>query len=498
MPSTCWTIALNANRNTRSVVVIRDSEDLEQAIIKAANSKLRLPKKAQLRVFVETTGQELLNAQSWSDILSSASHPANNMLLISAGEDFVGTVSQSKTHQNTEVPVVNLAEASYIEDAALRQLRITAETLPGIIHAVGQPDLHPGNKYPIGAVFVSHGWVHPPLIGSDIGCGMAWYKLSVDASAVAADKGKKIAERLTGLEGAWATEADRTEWLGWECDEARQWSSSLGTIGAGNHFAEVQVVGEVADPACQLQAGDVVLLVHSGSRGYGGDVLKRYSEATSLKDDSDEARRYLEEHRCASEWAVANRDLIALRFLQVLEPRHAGFVDDIPSAELRQLVQSRKVVDISHNGVQPMQWEDGRKVWIHRKGAAPTHDPRTTGLLDLLPLPGSRATPTAVLKPIEMAPGRNAQSVAHGAGRAMTRAKALQSLSSKYNGDITRVLVPQRGEGTWVVCEDKELVWEEAPEAYKDVRAVASDLENAGLVQVLGWCQPCVSYKVRR
>lgn len=143
--------------------------------------------------------------------------------------------------------------------------------------------------------------------------------------------------------------------------------------------------------------------------------------------------------------------------------------------------------------------------WIHRKGAAPTHDPANIQQrLDILPLPGSRVTPTVILQPI---PGphdidlRNAYSVAHGAGRAMTRSKALTSLSGKYKNDVSRLLVPRSGsgpgQGTWVVCEDKQLVWEEAPEAYKDIKDVVEDCVNAGLVSVLGWCHPRVSYKVR-
>ncbi|WVR05533.1 hypothetical protein IAU60_002551 [Kwoniella sp. DSM 27419] len=322
---------------------------------------------------------------------------------------------------------------------------------------------------------------------------MAWYKLALDAKAVSFDRGKKIAERLVGLEGPWSTLSDRNEWLGWESDEANLWSESLGTIGAGNHFAEIQVVGEVSEE-CELQQDDVVLLVHSGSRGYGGDILKRYS-STSLAEDSPEARAYLHEHDRACDWAIANRDLIALRIFQCLEPKTS---DPAPPDLLRQMVQSRKLVDIVHNNMQQVHHAE-TNVWIHRKGAAPTRDPTSGDLLPLLPLPGSRATPTAILRPLtEQEPMRNAQSVAHGAGRAMTRAKALQSLPGKYDHDTKRLLVPQAGEGTWVVCEDKELVWEEAPEAYKDIRAVASDLASAGLVNVLGWSHPRVSYKVRR
>jgi RNA-splicing ligase RtcB len=78
----------------------------------------------------------------------------------------------------------------------------------------------------------------------------------------------------------------------------------------------------------------------------------------------------------------------------------------------------------------------------------------------------------------------------------MTRTKALQSLPGKYDNDHEGLLSGGNG-GTWVVCEDRRLVWEEAKEAYKNVRDVAADLVESGLVEILGWCEPRVSYKVR-
>jgi RNA-splicing ligase RtcB len=88
-----------------------------------------------------------------------------------------------------------------------------AHTLPGLIHAVAQPDLHLGTKFPIGAVFVSKGWIHPPLIGEDIGCGMAWYRTKLSRNQVDDEKGKNVAEKLRGLEGPWRRQSDREEWL---------------------------------------------------------------------------------------------------------------------------------------------------------------------------------------------------------------------------------------------------------------------------------------------
>jgi RNA-splicing ligase RtcB len=140
-------------------------------------------------------------------------------------------------------------------------------------------------------------------------------------------------------------------------------------------------------------------------------------------------------------------------------------------------------------------------VWIHRKGAAPTYDPDTQIPLNLLPLPGSRGTPTLILKPTFSASTgwglKNALSLAHGAGRAISRAKALSALASKYKG--LNILEPRAGDmqGTWVICDEKDLVWEEAPEAYKDVELVGQDLVDAGVAEIVGRCRARVSYKVR-
>lgn len=127
---------------------------------------------------------------------------------------------------NPDCPV--LGTCAPVNDIALTQLKTTAHCLAGIVHAAGQPYLCPGNKYPVGAVFASRGWVHPPLIGSDIGCGMAWYKTRLSRSQVDGDKGQKIAEKLRGLAGPWRTKPYRDLWLQ---DEA-------GSYAAGEEWIE--------------------------------------------------------------------------------------------------------------------------------------------------------------------------------------------------------------------------------------------------------------------
>jgi RNA-splicing ligase RtcB len=558
------TVASNRNQSLKAPLVIpsgsslvpKDQGSCTRLVKQHAQTKLRLKKPH--RIFVAGTGKELEHAGDWESQLKD-----DIVLLISLGEDYVGATNPSGASDsvhNTHATISSLASKAYIDPLSLTQLRTTARTLPGIIHAVAQPDLHPGTKFPIGAVFVSEGWIHPPLIGGDIGCGMAWYRTKLSPSQVDGDKGKRIAEKLRGVEGPWRTQSDRRAWLdesdGVERSAGEEWDTALGTIGAGNHFAELQIVEHVSPSTPLLTESSVILLVHSGSRGYGGDILKRYttSTTTSLPCTSPLAVSYLRDHDRACLWASRNRDLIALRFLSCLEPGEAHWAIGNPAsgspiaipadtiaASLRA-IHARKVVDITHNNLQLVPWPPANpttQVFLHRKGAAPitpfhSHtSAAATALLPLLPLPGSRGTPTLILRPVATAANgqgfANALSLAHGAGRALSRAKAATTVASKYAGRAEDLLrgdyraisaggnkdapsaaaagdgaAAKEGQaralygGTWVVCEDKALVWEEAPEAYKDVWAVGDDLVSGGVAEVLGWCRGVVSYKVRK
>lgn len=596
MPATRITVALNSKQSQITPLLLPITANLEPSasdscrafVIKNAQAKLRLKKAS--RVYVAGTGQELLEEEDWRNVLRE-----DVVLLVSAGEEYVGLrkeegagAKSSGNHPdgNPDRSISILAQTAPVDPLALTQVETTAHTLPGIVHAVAQPDLHPGTKFPIGAVFVSKGWIHPPLIGGDIGCGMAWYKTRLSGGQAEGDKGRRVAEKLRGLEGVWRTREDRERWLtdgsgGQESSMSagEEWDRSLGTIGAGNHFAELQVVEAFTSPDFDdeaeredhmLREGDVVLLVHSGSRGYGGDILKRYTAggSVSIHESDPKAIEYMKEHDKACGWAKKSRDLIALRFLACLEPGddswELGVNDRLQtSAEAisttKAHLQQRKVVDIWHNNVEKIPWppkppcpstsndlspatstlnivSDGAQtpVYIHRKGAAPTHNPTTSLPLSILPLPGSRGTPTIILHPtFSESTGwgvKNGLSLAHGAGRAMSRAKAAAWVAQKYKGRANDLL--RGGEagkanaagnkptsslssssggatgtrkvggekvhgGTWVVCEEKRLVWEEAPEAYKDVYAVCEDLVREGVAVAVGWCRARVSYKVR-
>ena len=127
----------------------------------------------------------------------------------------------------------------WIESLAIQQLHTTAN-LPNMQRVVGMPDLHPGRGYPIGAAFFSVGRFYPALVGNDIGCGMALWQTDILTRKYNADKFEK---RLSDLD-----DVAEESWLEENLPSAfaqHPWRSSLGSIGGGNHFAELQQVDEI-------------------------------------------------------------------------------------------------------------------------------------------------------------------------------------------------------------------------------------------------------------
>src|SRR3989454_5748834 len=176
---------------------------------------------------------------------------------------------------STETQVRLFASAqSWIEDEAVRQLYATAK-LDGVRLAVGFPDLHPGKSTPVGAAFVTEGLIYPNLIGGDIGCGMALFKTDLVRRDAKLDRWAKLA---FDLEHPWDEFA--SDFLAEHDLESTEFDSSLGTIGGGNHFAELQTVEQVLDANAFKQLGlgkqQLVALVHSGSRGLGESILRAH------------------------------------------------------------------------------------------------------------------------------------------------------------------------------------------------------------------------------
>jgi release factor H-coupled RctB family protein len=245
-----------------------------------------------------------------------------------------------------------------------------------------------------------------------------------------------------------------------------QLQGSLGTIGGGNHFAEVQVVDQVHE-AGVLDARRVYLLVHSGSRGLGGAIGRAHVDRFGhggLAAGSEEAAQYLRQHDAALRFAALNRAHIAERLARALR------------------AETQPVLDITHNHVVPHDW-GGAAGWLHRTGATPADQ-------GLVVIPGSRGDFSHVLRPV--AGRREAlDSLAHGAGRKWARGDCVGRLKPRFS--FTELL--QTRFGSAVVCADKALVYEEAPQAYKDVDAVVATLIEAGLVQPVARLKPLLTYK---
>ncbi len=366
--------------------------------------------------------------------------------------------------QNKKTRIVASAH-SWIEGEAIRQLEQTA-TLSGMIRAVGMPDLHPGKGTPVGAAFQSDGVIYPHLVGNDIGCGMGLWQTDILNRKVKLDR---FVKNLSGLEQAWQGDVKgRLSEAGLEYDGE---FSPLGTIGGGNHFAELQKLENIYDDTCfkglGLDGDRAALLVHSGSRGLGEAVLRSHVAkhgGNGLIEGTDAFNSYIQQHNHAVKWGVVNRQVIAERFLDCLN------------------AHGKQALDICHNSVTPYG-----DTWLHRKGAAPSDKGAVV-------IPGSRGAITYVVKPMAGAWDVSLCSLAHGAGRRWKRSEVKAKLSRRYKvTDLTQTKLGGR-----VICEDKDLIFEEAPEAYKDIEQVMTDLVEAGLITLIASYRPIITYKTRR
>lgn len=352
---------------------------------------------------------------------------------------------------------------TWIEDKAIQQLETTAR-LAGMQRVAGMPDLHPGRGYPVGAAFFTHAVLYPALVGNDIGCGMALWQTDIPLAKLNLDKlEKRIGNIDQPLDDDWADELTAF-------DEAEQ--RYVGTIGGGNHFAELQALDTVYEPeavdALGLAAKALLLLVHSGSRGLGERILRAHTDQfghNGIAADSDEGRAYIAEHDAAVRFAESNRRLIAQRVLVNL--RASG----------------NCVLDINHNLVSPAE-VDGIHGWMHRKGATPADR-------GVVVIPGSRGDYSYLVQPIPSSD--SLFSLAHGAGRKWQRADCKDRLVQRFSFEQLK----RTALGSRVICEEKGLMYEEAPEAYKDIDSVVGSLVDSGLVTLLARLKPVLTYKRR-
>ncbi|GIE34348.1 RtcB family protein [Actinoplanes italicus] len=371
-------------------------------------------------------------------------------------------MSQQQTASTTSRATVRVFAApdSWIESDAVDQCHQVA-ALDGMTHVAGMPDLHPGKGAPIGAAMLSS-VLYPLLVGSDIGCGIAVFPFKLK---------RVVPERLAGRFPDLDEPIDAASLNGMKIPGG--YAEQLGTLGRGNHFVELARVHDVLDAGhadrLGLATGDTVLIVHSGSRGLGQRILRAHTEEHGAGPAADPVA-YLAAHDEAVRWGHLNRRLMA------------GRVADALGAELGE-----PVTDVCHNSVEVRSGLDRHGahadgLYLHRKGAAPGDGQ------DVL-IAGTRGTHSFLVAGHSGAEAGH--SVAHGAGRKMSRADALRRGKAKHRVEELR----RTSVGSFVVCGDRQLLFEEAPTAYKRIEQVIGDLVSHGLATPIVSTLPLVTYK---
>ncbi len=348
---------------------------------------------------------------------------------------------------------------SWIEGIAIDQLDQVAN-VKGVQKIAAFPDLHPGKYGPVGCAILADR-VYPHLIGNDIGCGMSLFLLDLSARKIRVEK---AAEKLRTLEGLW--DGDIPKAIRYAGLPTSIHDRSLGTIGGGNHFCELQAVDSIFDEtsarAVGLSKNCVLLLVHSGSRSMGAEVFRGVqNNMVGLTANTVEANAHLKNHDRSVEWACLNRKLIAER------------------AALALRASVKLIADSPHNLI-----ENHEGMYLHRKGAAKAD-------IALVPLAGSRDALSYLLKPTGQI-DRALNSLSHGAGRKYDRQSMLGRVGSTKSD---RSKLERTSFGGRVVCDDRQLLLEEAPQAYKDSRAVVDDLMQSNLATPVVSLKPLVTFK---
>jgi tRNA-splicing ligase RtcB len=286
----------------------------------------------------------------------------------------------------------------------------------------------------------------------------------------------------------------------------RRGSDQCGTLGAGNHFVEVQVVEEVYDAAAAdalgLAAGNVAVMIHTGSRGFGHqvcqDAIKALRSAPArygieLPDrqlvcapvDSAEGERYLAAMRAAANFAWCNRQLLATQLRRTL----GRFFGGSPAS-----LGLRQVYDVAHNIAKIERHEVGgrqRRLCVHRKGATrafgPGHEELPAAWRDLgqpVLIPGDMGTASYVLLGTAEAMSQTFGSTCHGAGRVLSRKEAIRRASGRrIDKELAEAGIIARARGRTGLAEEQ-------PEAYKDVDAVVACVAEAGLSRKVARLRP--------
>lgn len=426
------------------------------------------------------------------------------------------------------------------QESVLKQVANVA-TLPGIVKAsFAMPDIHLGYGFAVGGVAAfdaKEGVISPGGVGFDINCGVRLVKTNLREEDVREklqdlmhELSRNIPKGVGGKGKLRLSEAELKEAVNqgiqWAlksgyasnqdlelCEEEgaltdadpqkvstralQRGAAQLGSLGAGNHFIEVQVVDEIhnkdAADIFGLFRGQIVIMIHTGSRGFGHQIASDYLKIMgpvpqkygfSLSDrqlasapiESEEGRDYYQAMACAMNYAWLNRQIITYFTRQSFE-----FIFGKSASKM----DMELLYDVAHNGAKFEEHEvDGkvRKLSVHRKGATRAFGPN----MGYLPkaysrigqpvmIPGDMGRASYVLVGTDESERRAFSSTAHGAGRLLSRKGARKIVRGE---DLKRQLEAQ---GIVVVAGHIPSLAEESPQAYKDVREVVDICEGAGL-----------------
>jgi tRNA-splicing ligase RtcB len=471
--------------------------------------------------------------------------------LLERRSDYEWTIPQ---HDAMRVPAVIYASEALVRDMdhKVYEQAVNVATLPGIVRAsYAMPDAHWGYGFPIGGVAAFDpgvgGVVSAGGVGFDISCGVRCLHTGLirdDIMKVRSELANALFRRIpagVGSTGAirlnerdmddmlaggarWAVsrgwgepeDLERVEERGQmlhakphnvSVQAKKRQRDEMGTLGSGNHYLEVQEVTAVFDDAIakvfDLKQGDIVVMIHCGSRGLGHQIgtefLRRMTitatqygitlpdrELACAPINSEVGEDYLGAMRAAINCALANRqiltDLVRKVFRQIL-----------PEARLPLLY------DVSHNTckVEEHRSDEGtRKLYVHRKWATRALGPghpdiaeplRTAGQPVLIG--GSMGTASYVLAGTKESEALAFSSACHGAGRAMSRHRAMRTWSGRT------VVDDLAARGILVKSPAMRGVAEEAPGAYKDVSAVVDAADAAGLARKVARVEPLICIK---
>ncbi len=435
-----------------------------------------------------------------------------------------------------------------LKDKSLEQAANVA-TLPGIVgRSLAMPDIHQGYGFPIGGVAATdynYGVVSPGGVGFDINCGVRLLGTSLNRGEVkprlqdAVDQIFRDVPCGTGGEGhaklrsadldrilvegaQWMVENGFGEGADTEFTESRgvlhyadaeqvserarqRGRPQVATLGSGNHFLEVQYVERIFDDeaaeALGVGRGQVVVLIHTGSRGLGhqvctdyvrqmNDAMGKYNiqvpdrQLACVPIQSPEGQAYLGAMAAAANFAWANRQGITHFVRKALQRLFGGDT------------RVRVIYDVAHNiAKRERHWVEEEKterdVLVHRKGATrafpPGHEevpPRYRHVGQPVLIPGSMGTASYILVGAEGSMRETFGSVCHGAGRMMSRTAA------KKGRNVREVQKALEEQGIIVKSETRDGILEEIPEAYKDVDAVIEVVHQAGLARKVARLRP--------